>query len=323
MPTFTMSIEKMKAGDVGRAKGHNCRTHPTSSQLPKAAWFSSPGRHEVVPWNDGAIERARGLSKRKDAVVAISMIFQLGNQTDWRDAPTAQCPEGRPRMGLLPHMNSLCRGVREWAEKEFGADNIVSVEIHTDESTPHLHLIVTPVHQGKLQAKQWCNGAASLAQLRHRAWSAVNQHIECHYKPGGDGGKPHDPAKAAGATPVPTVIDKMTGHAKARELEREKAALQAENEQLKQVLFSRDKHRYFALRAEEAEAALAAAAAAQAAQRAAEQREREADKIAQELARRVEKQGVEIERLKGANERLADENNGLLDELREYRHEQP
>ena len=323
MPTFVMAIEKMKAGDVGRAKGHNCRSHPTSSQLPKTAWFSGSGRHEVVPWNDGAIERARGLAKRKDAVVAISMIFQLGNQTDWRDAPTAQCPEGRPRTGLLPHMNSLCRGVREWAEKEFGADNIVSVEIHTDESTPHLHLVVTPVHEGKLQAKQWCNGAASLAQLRHRAWSVVNQHIACHYTPGAIGGKPHDPAMAAGCAPTPSVLDKMTGHARAKTLERENAALKAENEQLKQVLFSRDKHRYNALRAEEAAAATAAAAAAVAGQRAAEQRARDADKVAQELARRVEKQGVEIERLKGANERLADENNQLLDEVKELQRDLP
>lgn len=321
MPTFLMAIEKMKAGDVGRAKGHNCRSHPTYSQLPKTAWFSGSGRHEVVPWNDGAIERARGLAKRKDAVVAISMIFQLGNQVDWREAPTAQCPEGRPRTGLLPHMNSLCRGVREWAEKEFGADNIVSVEIHTDESTPHLHLVVTPVHDEKLQAKHWCNGAASLAQLRHRAWSVVNQHIECHYTPGALGGKPHDPAMAAGCAPVPTLIDKMTGHSRAKALERENAVLRAENAELKQALFSREKHRYFALRAEEAAAATAAAAAAQAAQRAAEQREREADKIAQELARRVEKQGAEIEQLKKFNAALSDENNEMIEQLREMRRE--
>lgn len=89
----------------------------------------------------------------------------------------------------------------------------------------------------------------------------------------------------------------MTGHAKVRELERENAALKAENEQLKQVLFSRDKHRYNALRAEEAAAATAAAAAAVAGQRAAEQ-SADADKVAQELARRVEKQGTEIEQLK-------------------------
>ena len=321
MPTFVMAIEKMKATDIGRAKGHNCRTHPTASQLPKEAWFSKSGRHEVVPWNDVAVEKAKGLAKRKDAVVAISMIFQLGNQTDWREQPTAAHPEGLPKVALLPHMNSLCRGVREWAEKEFGADNVVSVEIHTDESTPHLHLVVTPVHDEKLQAKHWCNGAASLAQLRHRAWSVVNQHIECHYTTGALGGKPHDPAMAAGCAPVPTLIDKMTGHAKVKTLERENAVLRAENAELKQVLFSRDKHRYNAIRAEEAAAATAAAAAAQAAQRAAEQRARDADKVAQELARRVEKQGAEIEQLKKFNAALSDENNEMIEQLREMRRE--
>lgn len=321
---FTFAIQKMGKSEMTIARGHNCRVHPTSSQLAKEAWFSEKGSGYAVRWDDEKMKRAEGLARRKDAVVGIEFVVQVGNQTDWREPPSTEHPEGKPKPISRELQQGMCLAVKAWAEQTFGADNVVGIHLHLDESTPHVHAVVTPIKDGKLQAKAWLNGGASVAALRKSCHAAMNERIPCEYTPkSGVGGQPHREDLRAGSAPVPTLIDKMTGHAKARELERENAALKAENEQLKQVLFSRDKHRYFAIRAEEAAAATAAAAAAQAAQRAAEQREREADKIAQELARRVEKQGVEIERLKGANERLADENNGLLDELREYKHEQP
>ena len=319
---FTFAIQKMGKGGMTIARGHNCRVHPTRSQLDKEAWFSEKGSGYAVRWDDEKMKRAEGLARRKDAVVGIEFVVQVGNQTDWREAPSPEHPEGKPKPISRELQQGMCLAVKEWAEQTFGADNVVGIHLHLDESTPHVHAVVTPIKDGRLQAKAWLNGGASVAALRKSCHAAMNARIPCVYTPkSGVGGKPHDPAKAAGATPAPSLFDKMTGHAKVRELEQENAALKAENEQLKQVLFSRDKHRYNALRAEEAAAATAAATAAQAAQRAAEQREREADKIAQELARRVEKQGVEIERLKGANERLADENNQLLDEVKELRRE--
>lgn len=319
---FTFAIQKMGKGEMTIARGHNCRVHPTSSQLAKEAWFSEKSSGYAVRWDDEKMKRAEGLARRKDAVVGIEFVVQVGNQTDWREAPSPEHPEGKPKEVTKATQQGMCLAVKEWAEQTFGADNIVGIHLHLDESTPHVHAVVTPIKDGKLQANAWLNGGARVAALRKSCHAAMNARIPCEYTPkSGVGGQPHREDLRAGAAPVPkpSMFDKMTGHARAKELERENNALRAENEQLKQVLFSRDKHRYFALRAEEAEAALAAAAAAQAAQRAAEQREREADKIAQELARRVEKQGVENERLKGANERLADENNELLDKLREYR----
>ena len=55
----------------------------------------------------------------------------------------------------------------------------------------------------------------------------------------------------------------MSGHAKAQKLERENAALQEENAQLKQLLFSRQKGRYSADNVELAQQATAEAQKAQ------------------------------------------------------------
>lgn len=200
---FSLGIEKMKAADVGRAAGHNCRLHPTESQLPCGSWFTDKGRHEVVAWRPDVLTRAKGLSKRKDAVVAISIVLQVGNQLDWREKETPDCPEGRPRGGRnskqnIKAMGYLAKATREWAIKEFGEENVVGVDLHTDESSPHVHVVVTPIKDGKLQAKAWLDGAARCAQLRKRAFETVSRYIECEYTPGQAGGAKHDPEQAAG-----------------------------------------------------------------------------------------------------------------------------
>lgn len=200
---FSLAIDKMKSADVGRAEGHNCRLHATSSQLPQSSWFTTKGRHEIVAWRSDVIDKARSLSKRKDAVVAISIVLQVGNQLDWREKETVECPDGRPRGGQnnkknIETMAHLAKAAREWAIKEFGEENVVGVDLHTDESSPHVHVVVTPIKDGKLQAKNWLDGAARCAQLRKRAFDSVSRYIECEYVPGQAGGAPHDPEQAAG-----------------------------------------------------------------------------------------------------------------------------
>ncbi|EBB6716934.1 hypothetical protein CPF03_23945 [Salmonella enterica] len=200
---FSLAIDKMKAADVGRAAGHNCRLHPTASQLPQGSWFTDKGRHEIVAWRPDVIAKAKSLSKRKDAVVAISIVLQVGNQSDWREKETTDCPEGRPKGGknnkdAITMIGHLAKAARDWANKEFGEENVVGVDLHTDESSPHVHVVVTPVHDGKLQAKAWLDGAARCAKLRKRAHQEVLKYIECEYVPGQAGGAPHDPEQAAG-----------------------------------------------------------------------------------------------------------------------------
>lgn len=323
--SFTLAIDKMQAPAIGRAAGHNLRLHSTQSQLRKEAWFTPQGRHPVEPWRPELLEKAQGLAKRKDAVLAVQFIVQLGNQTDWRHQPEPDFPEGRPieKEQVAAAMNRAARGIREWVEQEFGEDNCVGIDLHTDESSPHFHVVVTPIKDGKLQAKAWLDGASKVAALRKRAWQAVNAYIACEYKPGAAGGAPHDPNKAAGQAPVPapSILDKVTGHAKAKKLERENAALREENDQLKQALFSRQKGRYSADLLEKTKQAELAAEIAQKALGEAKQEllslKWDTGLALKQLETQVGKQGAEITKLKGYNRQLADQNNELDEKLRE------
>lgn len=200
MHSFVFNFAKLHNHQFAPAHKHNVRLHPTESQLPKRAWFTPEGRHEALPWNDAQTKKAHKLAKRKDAVEGFSMVIQFGNQTDWRDPPTDKFPEGKPKSKSEWPVNPRKAGeaIQIWAAQEFGEENLVSLDFHTDESTPHFHLIVTPIHDGKLQAKHWVNTKFDLAELRARAHAEISKTIPCTYTPGREGGAAHDASLAAG-----------------------------------------------------------------------------------------------------------------------------
>lgn len=261
--TFSFPFKKLKASDVGRIKGHNLRLHPTASQLKRPeAWFTSKGHHTIVPWDDTKIERAKTLTKRKDAVQAICFSIQIGSQIDWRKSPTKAFPEGAP-LDKKDDLENLQRGANAIAEELFGKENIVSVELHTDESTPHVQFVVTPIFDGKLQAKHWLNGGATCAALRRKACSIMNRFIECTYEPGNLGGEPHDPGLSAGANVVSekkSVLERLIRN-KEKELEVDLAAANNRIRELEQALFSKQKVRYTKAMIDSANAAAAEAIA--------------------------------------------------------------
>lgn len=240
---FSLAIEKKNPRNIGTVEGHNTRVRPTQSQLPESAWFTPQGWHQVIAFDKKLLQKAKSLETRKDAVLAVELIFSVGNQTEWRDLPTAEHPHGKPKPGASTKLNALMAGVKEAAIAEFGKERIISVDLHTDESTPHVHVVFTPIVDGKLKQKQWLNGHKAVGFLREKLHAHVNKHIECTYEKGAPGGAPHDPSKAAGGVngpkPEPGFIEKTADKLSGRTLIQQlKATISSLNDQI-QVMFSR------------------------------------------------------------------------------------
>jgi hypothetical protein len=200
---FCLAIEKKNRNNIGTVQGHNNRLHETRSQLPKEAWITPKGHHVLSEFNADLLAESKGLAKRKDAVLAVELVLQVGNQTDWRDLPTEEHPHGKRKSGASEKLNKLIAGVKAAALAEFGKDRIISIDLHTDESTPHIHVVFAPIKDGKLQAKAWLDGPASIVALRERMHAHVNKFIECSYEKGPGGGEPYDREKAAGGPKGP------------------------------------------------------------------------------------------------------------------------
>jgi hypothetical protein len=200
MLSFSLSFEKKNRSNIGQVRGHNTRLHPTKSQLPKSAWFDPDGQISVSEWDQKKLDVAtdKKMAKRKDAVVGIEFIFQVGDQSDWRELPDAAHPHGKPKVGTHLKIIALAKAAQAAVEAEFGVGNVVSIDVHLDESTPHVHCVVTPIFQGKLQAKHWLDGASSCAALRRRMHQTFSIHLPAQYTPGAAGGLAHDASKGAG-----------------------------------------------------------------------------------------------------------------------------
>lgn len=204
---FKLDLEKKNATNASQAQGHNERLHPTQHQLPKSEWFTPQGNHVIQKWDGDLLDKAKGLAKRKDAVFAVEMIFQVGNQADWRDPPTAEHPCGKPKPGCSQRMKDLVKGTHAAVIEEFGKDRIISITLHTDESTPHVHVVFAPILDGKLNAKHWTGGALACAKLRERLHSTLTKYSPCEYTKGAKNGEAHDPLKAAGGPKSPLKND--------------------------------------------------------------------------------------------------------------------
>lgn len=76
---------------------------------------------------------------RKDAVLVNEWIL-TSDKTFFKDMPA----EDRDR---------FFKDATEWFKERYGQQNIAYAQVHLDESTPHMHLGVVPMRDGKLQAK--------------------------------------------------------------------------------------------------------------------------------------------------------------------------
>ena len=55
----------------------------------------------------------------------------------------------------------------QWMKDTFGADNVLSMELHMDETTPHIHAVVTPIDdRGHLCAKSFTGGRSKMFRLQ-------------------------------------------------------------------------------------------------------------------------------------------------------------
>jgi hypothetical protein len=103
-------------------------------------------------------QRTDPLVKRRDAVRVIEFLIGGSNEA----------------LNSMPEkaQNNYFNEAIAWIGKRFGgADNIVMAVIHRDETTPHVQLLLTPILDGKLNAKALIGGPAGLREL-HDAFDA-------------------------------------------------------------------------------------------------------------------------------------------------------
>jgi hypothetical protein len=70
-----------------------------------------------------------------------------------------------------PRVYEFTRRAVRWTKDTFGEANVIALAVHHDETTPHVHAIVTPIRRDqrgkvRLSASHWMNGTRKLSALQ-------------------------------------------------------------------------------------------------------------------------------------------------------------
>lgn len=150
-------MEKLKTRQQIKATmGHNFRTIPVPNSNPENSGLNDYKGATDFASLVGRIEKRfleHNIEPRKDSVQAVEFVlsaspefFQNKSQDD---------------------INRWANSNIAFISNKFGKNNLLSYALHQDETTPHIHLIITPItSDGRLSCKDLLGGKAKLSKLQ-------------------------------------------------------------------------------------------------------------------------------------------------------------
>jgi len=155
-----MRMAKVKSKrDVVMTLDHNTRERmPPNADPQRSAqnWnFGGSTSETMNRFNTLCPEKVRA-----NAVMAVELVFTASPdfKGDW---------------------SAYLKASGEWAMKLFGAENLLHITHHYDESTPHAHVLFIPEKDGKLNAKHFIGGHRDrMAELQDDFYENVGKRFE-------------------------------------------------------------------------------------------------------------------------------------------------
>lgn len=162
-------MEKYKRADIVGIERENERNENYKStrnpQIDKSRthlnYHTLPYEKKYLSFIDERIKELAPKRKIKDDAVLITS-FILGSDKEFFDGIT---PEAQKR---------FFDDCTEFFAERYGKENVVSAVVHLDESTPHLHLNLMPVTDGRLCAKELFDPSA-LRELQTDFYEVVGK----------------------------------------------------------------------------------------------------------------------------------------------------
>ena len=134
-----MRMEKLKSGvSLRRAVQHNTRERkPPNADDDRSLnnWTSGGTSDEIMKKYHDKLPG----NVRANAVHAVEVVMTFGK-------------------GYYGDVENYLKDCGKWVEGLFGKENTLHIAHHWDETTPHVHALVMPMKDGKLNAKHFIGG---------------------------------------------------------------------------------------------------------------------------------------------------------------------
>ncbi|EJT6475629.1 plasmid recombination protein [Clostridium perfringens] len=162
MSSAIMRFKKLHTGEeIGHALGHNKRLRNVKNAdkdrkglNTSVMYVENVQKH--IKELDKLHKKTTGKKARKDAVRVIEVLM-TSDKEFFERVPDSEYFE-------------TCRN---WLVDIFGEENILSMDIHRDERTPHAHFLVTPVRDNQYACKKIINGRNAVRGLQNSFYDSV------------------------------------------------------------------------------------------------------------------------------------------------------
>lgn len=142
-----LHLDKAKGADSGLSAHIERTIHPKNADSTRTHL-----NRELIQFPDGVTNRTQAIQHRLDTAGLKRKIAK--NQVRAIRILLTGTHEDMMQIEKNGKLEDWCQDNIEWLRKTYGIDNVVSVVLHMDESTPHLHATVVPIVQTERQRKK-------------------------------------------------------------------------------------------------------------------------------------------------------------------------
>lgn len=183
MSYCVMRVAKIKSRvSLLRCIKHNNRDIIPPNANPEASKSNSLGKRTTAEAMKIYTEKLSNQKVRKNAVHALEFVLTASNDS---------FSESKDDQELAETWGEYLGMCGTWVAEKFGKDNILKSTIHWDELTPHIHVVLVPMVEGKLNARAMIGGSSNrLRELQDEFFEEVGS------KYGLERGLPREQTKA-------------------------------------------------------------------------------------------------------------------------------
>ena len=142
-----LHLDKAKGADSGMSAHIERTIHPKNADPTRTHL-----NRELIQFPDGVTNRTQAIQHRLDTAGLKRKI--ANNQVRAIRILLTGTHEDMVQIEKNGRLDEWCQDNIDWLRKTYGADNVVSVVLHMDESTPHLHATVVPIVHTERQRKK-------------------------------------------------------------------------------------------------------------------------------------------------------------------------
>lgn len=142
-----LHLDKAKGADSGMSAHIERTIHPKNADSTRTHL-----NRELIQFPDGVTNRTQAIQHRLDTAGLKRKI--ASNQVRAIRILLTGTHEDMMQIEKNGKLDDWCQENIDWLRKTYGIDNVVSVVLHMDESTPHLHATVIPIVQTERQRKK-------------------------------------------------------------------------------------------------------------------------------------------------------------------------